>query len=67
MKRIPRSTYLPALLMLVGIGFYVYYGVTWNAWRENLANLIIYVVIIGALFWSLRKKEEMTKDRRKEN
>jgi len=60
-KRIPKSQYLPALLMLVGIGFYVYYGVTWNAWRENIANLLIYIVIIGALFWALRKKEDLNK------
>jgi len=60
-KRIPKSQYLPALLMLVGIGFYVYYGVTWNAWRENIANLLIYILIIGALFWALRKKEDLNK------
>lgn len=63
MKRISRSTYLPLLLLLVGIGFYVYYGVTWNAWHENIANLIIYVVIIVALFLSLRKKEELEQKR----
>jgi hypothetical protein len=64
MKRIPKSQYLPVLLLLVGIAFYVYYGVTWNAWHENIANLLIYIVIIGALFWSLRKKEKMEKERK---
>lgn len=59
MKKIPRSKYLPILLLLVGIAFYVYYGISYNAWRENLANLIIYVVIISALYWSLRAKEKM--------
>lgn len=59
MKKIPRSKYLPILLQLVGIAFYVYYGISYNAWRENLANLIIYVVIISALYWSLRAKEKM--------
>ena len=41
MRRIPRSTFLPLLLLLAGLAFYVYYGITWNAWRANLANLII--------------------------
>lgn len=62
MRRIPRSTFLPLLLLLAGLAFYVYYGITWNAWRTNLANLIIYVIIIAALFWSLRAKEKMKND-----
>lgn len=59
MKRIRKSSWLPWALLLVGIAFYVYYGVEWGAWRENLLNIIIYVGIILALFWALRKKEKL--------
>ncbi len=48
---------------MVGTAFYVYYGVEWGAWKENLPNLLIYIVIILALFWALRKKEKMEDER----
>ncbi|MCR4612872.1 MAG: hypothetical protein K5778_02600 [Bacteroidaceae bacterium] len=54
-----KSTWLPVALLIVGIAFYLYYGITWNAWIENLPNILIYIVIIIALRWALRKKEQM--------
>ncbi len=63
MRRIPKSQYLPCLLLIMGVVFYVYYGITWNAWRVNLPNLIIYILIILALHWALRKKEKYRNNR----
>lgn len=62
MKKIRKSSWLPWALLLVGTAFYVYYGVEWGAWQENLPNLLIYIVIILALYWALRKKEQLTDD-----
>lgn len=59
MRKNRKSLWLPLALLLVGTGFYVYYGVTWNAWLHNLPNLLIYVVITIALRWALLKKEKM--------
>jgi len=66
MKRIKKSTYLPVLLLLFGAGFYVYNGLKWNSWRENLANMVIYFVIILALWWALRTKERYGDEREKD-
>lgn len=57
MKQIRKSQFLPWLLLLVGLAFYVYYGVSYNAWMHNLPNLVIYILIILALFWALRKQD----------
>ena len=59
MKRYRKSAWLPWMLLLVGILFYVYYGVEWGAWMQNLPNIIIYACIIVALFFALRAKEKM--------
>lgn len=58
-KNIKQSTTKPIILFLVGCAFYVYYGITWNAWMENLPKIIIYAFIVAALWWTLRKKEEI--------
>lgn len=58
-KKLKRSTLLPIALFCGGLAFYIYYGITWNAWMQNLPNILIYVVIIVALWWSLKKKEEI--------
>ena len=63
MRKNRKSLWLPWALLLVGVGFYVYYGIEWGAWKENLPNLLIYIVIILALFWALRKKEKMESER----
>lgn len=58
MKRIKKSTWLPTLFVLFGAAFYVYFGITHNAWLDNMPNIIIYFVIIAFLTWALRKKEK---------
>ena len=50
---------MPPLLALGGIAFYVYDGMEMNSWMKNLPNLLIYFVIILALWWALRKKDQM--------
>ena len=52
-----KSTWLPPALLLVGIAFYVYYGIEYNAWIKNLPLIIIDLLICVALFFALRKKE----------
>ena len=64
MTRIRKSNFLPWLLLLVGIAFYVYFGIEYNAWKENLMNMLIYFIIILALYWSLRKKEQLEDERK---
>lgn len=59
MKRIRKSAWLPWMLFLVGLTFYIYYGIEWGAWLQNLPNILTYLVIILALYWALRKKEKM--------
>ena len=63
MKRIRKSVYLPLLLLIMGVAFYVYFGVYYNAWNENLPNILIFVGIIVLLAWALRKKEKMEEER----
>ena len=55
--------WLPALLFLVGLAVYIYYGITWNAWEKNLPNIIINAVICLALWWALKKKDSFKKDK----
>lgn len=55
-----KSTWLPITLFFGGCAFYVYNGITWNAWMENLPNIIIYAVILLALRWALKKKDELS-------
>lgn len=55
---------MPAAFFLVGgVGFYTTFGVQWNAWIQNLPNIIIYTVICLALSWVLKKKEDLTNKR----
>ena len=32
---------MPVTFLLAGGAFYIYYGVTYNAWRANLPNIVI--------------------------
>ena len=54
---------MPVTFLLAGGAFYIYYGVTYNAWRANLPNIVIYALIVIALFFAQRKKEQMRKER----
>lgn len=58
-----KSTWMPVAFLLVGCAFYIYYGVTYNAWKANLLNIIIYAVIVVALFFAQRKKEQLRRER----
>ncbi|MCQ2096162.1 MAG: hypothetical protein MJY59_05425 [Bacteroidaceae bacterium] len=46
----------------MGIAFYVWDGMRMNSWQKNLPNIIIYALIIIALWWALRKKDKYNKD-----
>ena len=54
-----RHIWLPCAFFCVGLIFYIYYGLTWNAWIVNLPNLGIYAIIVLALSWALKKKEQI--------
>ncbi|MBQ4277721.1 MAG: hypothetical protein II750_06435 [Bacteroidaceae bacterium] len=58
-----KSTWLPPALLLAGIAFYVNYGIEYNAWVENLPLIIIDLLICVALFFALRKKESLSRER----
>ena len=64
MKRFRKSIILPLLLGVMGLGFYIYYGVSYRAWTDNLPNIIIFFFIIIALAWALRKKEKYEEERK---
>lgn len=57
----------PVALLCVGIAFYIYYGIYWNAWRDNLYLLLLYIVILAALGWAEFQKEKIRKEREKLN
>ncbi|MBQ5722204.1 MAG: hypothetical protein IIV67_07950 [Bacteroidaceae bacterium] len=42
--KVKKYIWLPVAIFLVGLAFYVYYGVTYNSWMVNLPNLLIFVV-----------------------
>ena len=58
-----KSVWMPVAFLLAGGAFYVYYGITYNAWKQNLYNIIIYAVIVVALFFVQRKKEQLRRER----
>jgi hypothetical protein len=58
-----KNSSVNAYIPIARCAFYIYYGVTYNAWRANLPNIIIYAVIVVALFFAQRKKEQMQKER----
>lgn len=53
-----RHKWVPIAFFIVGTVFYIYFGITWNAWIKNLPNIAIYAVICLALWWALKKKEQ---------
>ena len=58
-----KSTWLPIAVLMAGAAFYVYDGIEYNSWMHNMPLMIADVVIVLALFWSLRQKEKMKKRR----
>lgn len=63
MRCFRKSIILPLLLGILGLGFYIYYGISYRAWIDNLPNIIIFFFIIIALAWALRKKEKYEAER----
>lgn len=59
-----KSVWLPIALLLAGAAFYIYYGLEYNAWMQNLPMIIIDVVILVLLHFALRKKEDYNKRRK---
>ena len=67
MKRLKKYNWLPPLLMISGIAFYVYDGLKMNSWLVNLPNICIYFVIVLALYLALRKREQLRSEREIDN
>lgn len=63
MRRINKSVWLPAALLMAGAAFYIYDGVEYNSWMHNLPMMVVDILIVLALLWALRKKEQMARRR----
>ena len=53
----------PLAFFSVGLAFYIYYGVTWNAWVANLPHIMVYAVICAALAWARHRQEKLREQR----
>lgn len=53
-----RYIWQPVAFFLVGLGFYIYNGITWNTWLTYLPHILGYALICAALVWALYKKEQ---------
>ncbi len=56
-----KSIWLPIALFMAGMAFYVYYGIEYNAWIENISLIFSDAVIVVLLFFALRQKEKLKK------
>jgi peptidoglycan/LPS O-acetylase OafA/YrhL len=65
MRKFRKSIWLPLAFLILGAVFYIYYGINYKAWTDNLPNIIIYLLIICLLAWALRKKEKFEDERNK--
>lgn len=54
-----RYIWQPLAFFAVGVGFYIYNGVTWNTWGKYLPLVACYAIICGALSWALYTKEKL--------
>lgn len=54
-----KTVWLPTAFVIYGTCFYIWQGVTMNAWKANLPLILSYVGIVVALTFALRKKEKM--------
>ena len=62
-----KSIWLPLLLFIVGLAVYVYFGIEYNAWIENLTLILFDAAIVAALYYVLKKKEQYMKERKEVN
>ncbi|MBO4565333.1 MAG: hypothetical protein J5720_07855 [Bacteroidaceae bacterium] len=58
-----KSIWLPILLFCAGAGVYIYSGIEYNAWVENITLMIVDVVIVVLLHFALKKKEAYEDER----
>lgn len=58
-----KSIWLPILLFCAGAGVYVYSGIEYNAWVENITLMGVDVIIVVALHFALKKKEAYEDER----
>jgi uncharacterized membrane protein YfcA len=58
-----KSIWLPILLLCAGAAVYIYSGIEYNAWVENVTLMIIDVVICVLLHFMLKKKEAYEDER----
>lgn len=67
MARIRKSYYLPWVLLLACAVFFVYEnGSSLEVLKQYRSYIITYIIIILALFFVLRKKEQMEDERNKD-
>jgi len=57
--RIKKHILVPAAFFCIGLAVYIYNGVNWNTWKMYLPNILIYLGIVLALGWALKKKEQL--------
>lgn len=53
-----KSIWLPLSLFIAGLAVYVYFGIEYNAWIENLTLILFDAAIVVALYYVLKKKEK---------
>ena len=58
-----KSIWLPLLLLCAGAGVYIYSGIEYNAWIENITLMGVDMVIVVALHFALKKKEAYEDER----
>ena len=58
-----KSIWLPILLFCAGAGVYIYSGIEYNAWVENITLMGVDVIIVVALHFALKKKEAYEDER----
>ena len=58
-----KSIWLPILLLCAGAAVYIYSGIEYNAWVENVTLMIVDVAIVVALHFMLKKKEAYEAER----
>ena len=58
-----KSIWLPLLLLFAGAGVYIYSGIEYNEWIENITLMGVDVVIVVALHFALKKKEAYEEER----
>ena len=62
-----KSIWLPLSLFILGLAVYVYFGIEYNAWMENLTLILFDAAIVAALYYVLKKKEQYMKERKEVN